>query len=81
MPHPLCCCYEGSLVENAIPNRLLGGKVDVKVGQQSANLEFMTSQYSGLFINASFGWSILAAVDLPSGGPAIRSRPPACAYA
>ncbi len=30
----------------------------------------MTSQYSGLFINASFGWPTLPAVDLPSGGPA-----------
>ncbi len=49
---------------------LFGGKADIKVGQQSADLEFMTSQYSGLFINASFGWPTLPAVDLPSGGPA-----------
>ena len=48
----------------------LGGKVDVKVGQQSADLEFMTSQFGGLFVNASFGWPTLAAVDLPAGGPA-----------
>ena len=49
---------------------LSGGKADIKIGQQSADLEFMTSQYSGLFINASFGWPTLPAVDLPSGGPA-----------
>jgi porin len=49
---------------------LFGGKADIKIGQQSADLEFMTSQYSGLFINASFGWPTLPAVDLPSGGPA-----------
>lgn len=47
-----------------------GGKADIKIGQQSADLEFMTSQYSGLFINARFGWSTLPTVDMPSGGPA-----------
>jgi porin len=47
-----------------------GGKLDVKVGQQSADLEFMISQYGALFINSSFGWPTLPAVDLPSGGPA-----------
>jgi porin len=49
---------------------LFGGKADIKLGQQSADVEFMTSQYSGLFVNASFGWPTLPAVDLPSGGPA-----------
>jgi porin len=46
-----------------------GGRLDVKVGQQSADLEFATSQYAGLFINASFGWPTINAVDLPAGGP------------
>jgi porin len=48
----------------------LGGKVDLKVGQQGADFEFMVTQYGGMFINSSFGWPTLAAVDLPSGGPA-----------
>jgi porin len=48
----------------------LGGRLDVKLGQQSADLEFAVSQYAGLFINSSFGWPTLAAVDLPAGGPA-----------
>ena len=47
-----------------------GGKADVKIGQQAADAEFITSEYSGLFVNASFGWPTLPAVDLPSGGPA-----------
>ena len=47
-----------------------GGKVDLKIGQQSADLEFIVSLYGGLFVNSSFGWPTLAAVDLPSGGPA-----------
>jgi porin len=49
---------------------LLGGKVDVKVGQQSLDQEFMVSQYAGAFMNATFGWSVLPSVDMPAGGPA-----------
>jgi porin len=49
---------------------LLGGKVDVKIGQQSLDQEFMVSQYAGTFMNATFGWSVLPSVDLPAGGPA-----------
>jgi porin len=49
---------------------LLGGKVDVKVGQQSLDQEFMVSQYAGAFMNATFGWSALPSTDLPAGGPA-----------
>ncbi|PVX75099.1 carbohydrate porin [Paraburkholderia unamae] len=49
---------------------LPGGKVDVKVGQQSLDQEFMISQYANVFMNATFGWSALPSVDLPAGGPA-----------
>lgn len=49
---------------------LPGGKVDVKVGQQSLDQEFMISQYANTFMNATFGWSVLPSVDLPAGGPA-----------
>ena len=48
----------------------LDGKFDVKIGQQSADLEFITSEYEDLFVNSGFGWPTLPAVDLPSGGPA-----------
>ena len=47
-----------------------GDKFDVKIGQQSADLEFITSEYEDLFINSGFGWPTLPAEDLPSGGPA-----------
>ncbi|WP_322061409.1 carbohydrate porin [Paraburkholderia sp. J63] len=49
---------------------LLGGKVDVKVGQQSLDQEFIVSQYAGAFMNATFGWPVLPSTDLPAGGPA-----------
>ncbi len=45
-------------------------RLDIKIGQQSADLEFITSEYEDLFINSGFGWPTLPAVDLPSGGPA-----------
>ena len=47
-----------------------GGVADIRVGQQSADLEFAISSYGGLFVNASFGWPTSFAVSLPGGGPA-----------
>jgi porin len=46
------------------------GKVSVKIGQISADQEFMVTQYGGLFVNAMFGWAPLPSADLPSGGSA-----------
>jgi porin len=48
----------------------LDKRVDVKVGQQSIDQEFMVSQYSATFINTMFGWPGLPSYDMPSGGPA-----------
>lgn len=49
---------------------LLGARVDLKVGQQSLDQEFMVSQYAASFMNATFGWPVLPSFDLPAGGPA-----------
>jgi porin len=49
---------------------LLNGNVDVKIGQQSLDQEFIVSQYAAAFMNATFGWPVLPAADLPAGGPA-----------
>ncbi len=48
----------------------LDGKLDVKIGQQSLDTEFIGSQYSGLFINTMMGWPLIPSVDLYAGGPA-----------
>ena len=40
------------------------------MGQLAADQEFQVTQYGGLFINHTFGWSTLPSADLPSGGPA-----------
>jgi porin len=47
----------------------LDGQVDVKIGQQSIDLEFMTSEGAGLFLNSAMGWPVLPAVDQYAGGP------------
>ena len=60
---------------------LLGKRLSVRVGQIAAHQEFMVTQYGGLFINHTFGWSTLPSADLPSGGssyplatPGVRVR-------
>jgi porin len=46
------------------------GMLDGRIGQQATDQEFMLTTFGSLFLNASFGWPTLPAVDLPSGGPA-----------
>jgi porin len=48
---------------------LLDNKLNVRIGQEGANDEMMTTQYGALFLNSSFGFPGLPAADLPSGGP------------
>ncbi len=44
--------------------------LDVKIGQQSLDQEFIVNQNAGLFVNTMFGWPMLPSADLPGGGPA-----------
>jgi porin len=46
------------------------GRLDVKIGQQSLDQEFMVSQNALLFVNTMFGWPLVPSADLPGGGPA-----------
>jgi porin len=56
----------------------LDGKVALKIGQQSADQEFIIDEYAGpLFVNAMFGWPILPSVDLYAGAPAYPLSSPA----
>jgi len=48
----------------------LDNRVDVKVGQQSLDQEFMVSQNANLFVNTMFGWAAVPSYDMPAGGPA-----------
>ncbi|HKS88515.1 MAG TPA: carbohydrate porin [Stellaceae bacterium] len=44
--------------------------IDVKIGQQSLDQEFITSSYAALYFNTAMGWPALPSVDLYAGGPA-----------
>ncbi len=51
----------------------LDGRVDVKLGQQSLDQEFIVSSNAALFVNTMFGWPMLPSADLPSGGPGLSA--------
>jgi porin len=52
-------------------------RLDVKIGQQSADQEFIANTNAGLFVNTMFGWPVVPSYDLPGGGPAYPLSAPA----
>ena len=44
--------------------------LNIRAGQQAADVEFFDSQTDDLFINGTFGWPAIKASNLPAGGPA-----------
>ncbi len=48
---------------------LLDDRASIRLGQLSADSEFLISDYSGLFINGTFGWPAFAYMNIPEGGP------------
>lgn len=63
---------------------LFHDRMDVRLGQQSVDQEFLVSEYAGLFVNTMMGWPMVPSADLPAGGPAyplsslgvrVRARP------
>ncbi|MCP1240965.1 MULTISPECIES: carbohydrate porin, partial [Acetobacter] len=55
----------------------LGGKLDVKIGQQDMDTEFLISDYGSLYLNANFGWPMAPSVNLYGGGPSWPLASPA----
>ncbi len=47
-----------------------GDQFDLRVGQQSLDVEFTTTPSAAFFVNSLFGWPTLHALDMPGGGPA-----------
>jgi porin len=45
-------------------------RLDIRIGQQSLDQEFMVSQNASYFLNTMFGWPMVPSADLPGGGPA-----------
>ena len=52
-----------------LEQKLLDGRLTVRIGQEGANDQMMITQYGALFLNSSFGFPGLPAADLASGGP------------
>jgi porin len=57
------------LYEFWIEQKLAGGKLAVRVGQQASDIEFIDSSYDDIFVNSALGWPGHAGINLPSGGP------------
>jgi porin len=55
----------------------LDGKLSVRAGQLAADSEFMLSNVGNNFMNCTFGWPGVSAVNLPSGGPSYPLATPA----
>lgn len=45
-------------------------RMDVRLGLQSIDQEFMVSDNALLFVNTMFGWPMVPSADMPNGGPA-----------
>lgn len=43
--------------------------LNIRAGQQAADVEFFDSETDDLFINGTFGWPAIKATNLPAGGP------------
>ncbi|WP_241127439.1 carbohydrate porin [Novosphingobium terrae] len=45
-------------------------RLDIRVGQQSLDQEWMVSTNALMFVNTMFGWPMLPSANMPGGGPA-----------
>jgi porin len=55
-------------------------RLDIRIGQQSADQEFIVSQNALYFVNTMFGWPALPSYDMPGGGPAYPLSAPAIRF-
>lgn len=57
------------MLELWFQQNLWDDKVSVRVGQLTADSEFVISDYAGLFLNGTFGWPAFTYMNVPEGGP------------
>ncbi len=57
------------LLELWYQQSFLDDQLDVKIGQQALDNEFLISDYASLFINSNFGWPMAPSINLYGGGP------------
>jgi porin len=58
------------LFEVWLDQKLYGGRVSIRLGQLAADSEFMLSKGGEAFLNGTWGWPSIAAVNMPQNGPA-----------
>lgn len=64
------------LFEIYLEQKLLGDNLTLRVGQLSADSEFVISEAGAAFINASWGWPSILGINLPDGGPSYPTAAP-----
>jgi porin len=57
------------MLELWFQQNLLNDKISLRIGQLTADSEFVISDYGSTFINGTFGWPALLYMNLPAGGP------------
>jgi len=55
---------------------LMDDKISLRIGQLTADTEFVISKYGATFINATFGWPAFMYMNLPGGGPQFPTGTP-----
>ena len=55
-------------------------RLSIRVGQQSADQEFIVNPNGAYFLNTMFGWPVVPSYDLPGGGPAYPLSAPALRF-
>lgn len=58
------------MMELWFQQNFLEDKISLRFGNITADSEFLVSDYGGLFINAAFGWPVLASMNMAAGGAA-----------
>jgi len=58
------------LFEIWLEQKLWDDKLSIRFGELAADSEFMVSEGSGAFMNGTWGWPLIAAANMPQGGPA-----------
>jgi porin len=60
-----------------LQQNLAGDAVSIRAGLMNIDAEFFVSSTASLFVNSTFGWPAILALDLPGGGPAYPLSAPA----
>lgn len=57
------------MLELWFQQNFLDDKISIRLGQITADSEFIISDYGALFINGTFGWPAFTYMNVPEGGP------------